>query len=515
MHSEELSMDLAKLIESEMMPALVFLWVIKLMLLSYLFYKYRMGKIKSEQTAHKELLNFPKVCVQLPIYNEPKHCQQLIDCVSQLDWPLDQLEIQVLDDSNDHSSALIAARIRMLSNSKPGLKIKHIRRGERIGFKAGALNYGFKLSSAQYFAIFDCDFRPNTRFLKHTIPHFEHGNDIAAVQVPWGYYNANTNILTWIQSLLLICHFHRDHRGRFTRGYPFHFNGTAGVWKRSALEQLGGFSANTVTEDLYLSLKAWIKGYRIWYANIDSCKSELPPCLASFLIQQRRWAKGNGQVLRLLGKQLVSKLPFAFHIRADTIIQQLGYGISTFFLIIYFLSPFWINTYGRWLAYSNEFTLLKFWDLSLWLGIFCGFYLLFYPKQSSHKYYTHTLPPTLYRFLLVPCLVLFTPLFTCYIGFSFWSGVLKNPKKPSNLIFARTPKHKSPSLSRKDQRILEFMIFFTLICCTYAMWWKVMIPCLFFFAQTMLFSYLKFQELGHPIRSSVRNIRMKSSEKYI
>lgn len=491
------------------MLALIFLWIVKIVLICYLFYKFWMGKIKSTELPNHEPLDFPSVCIQLPIYNEPKHCQDLIDCISRLDWPQDQLEIQILDDSNDVSSKLIAVSISTITAAKPDLKIKHLRRDIRQGFKAGALNHGFKQSKADYFAIFDCDFRPSSSFLKTTIPQFKHKNNIAAVQVPWGYYNANTNILTWIQSLLLICHFHRDHRGRFARGFPFHFNGTAGVWKRSALEHLGGFSANTVTEDLFLSMKAWIHGYRIWYANVDSCKSELPPSLASFLIQQRRWAKGNGQVLRLLGKELIERLPFAFHIRFDTLLQQMGYGISSILLLIYFLSPIWINTYGQWLAYSSELNFLKLWDTGLWIGIFSCFYLLFFPQNSSSKYYTHSLPPLFFRLFLVFCLVLFAPLFASYISLSFWSGILENPKKPGYLFFARTPKHKSPRLNRTDQWILDSILLFAMICCAYAIWWKVLFPALFFLSQAILFTYLKLFEIGQ-FRSPMGKLAMKN-----
>lgn len=474
---------------------LMILWAIKLALIAYFLYKYWIGTAKKPIKTPTKLDHFPKVCVQLPLYNEPYHCQKLIECVSKLDWPTNQLEIQVLDDSTDQSSKLIADSIKKLSYEKPCLVIKHIRRKHRHGYKAGSLNHGLNKTDADYFAIFDCDFRPHHGFLKAAMPYFKSDRKIAAVQVPWGYYNANTNLLTWVQSLLLICHFHRDHRGRFNRGLIFHFNGTAGIWNRHALEKLGGFSANTVTEDLYLSLKAWLSGFKIWYADLDTCKSELPPTLASFFVQQRRWARGNGQVLRLLGKQLFKQLPYTIQVRADTILQLIGYGISSFFLIFYFLSPYWIFIYDYMLSLSSDSRILRLVDTSLWLGVFASFLLLFFPRASAHKYYSHSLPPKFFRIYLVMCLIWLAPLFAILIGTSFWSGLLTNGKSPSNLHFARTPKRYSTAgLDRQDQWILSFMIVFALICSGFAFWWRVTVPALYFFGQASLLTYMYLRE---------------------
>ena len=210
-----------------------------------------------------------------------------------------------------------------------------------------------------------------------------------------------------------------------------------------------------------------------------------------------KWAKGQILIYQmgLSSKDLIKNLPYGKLVKADALLQQFGYGISTFFVMVYFLSPLWINAYGHWLAKSHEFNTLKALDACLWLGVFTSFFLLFFPNNASLKYYTHSLPPLFFRFFLVVSLILLAPLFAIFIGFSYWQGLLVRVKKPGHLYFARTPKKATKAtLSHRDHRTLDLMIGFAVFCSIYALWWGVIIPFTYFSAQTALLSYLKLNE---------------------
>lgn len=246
----------------------------------------------------------PLVTVQLPIYNERFVAEGLLDAVARLNWPQDKLEIQVLDDSTDDTTELVAVKVASLREA--GLMVQHLRRSNRQGFKAGALSKGLDSSKAEFLAIFDADFTPEPDFLLKTIPHFGDPK-VGMVQARWGFRNADHSLLTGVQSLLLGPHFTIEHQVRFRRGLFFNFNGTAGVWRRSAIEAAGGWQADTVTEDLDLSYRAQLAGWRFVYLDDYSVPSELPATLAAFRSQQQRWAKGSLQTARRILPHLLRK----------------------------------------------------------------------------------------------------------------------------------------------------------------------------------------------------------------
>ena len=233
---------------------------------------------------------FPRVLVQLPIFNEPELFRRLIDHAIHLDWPRERLEIQVLDDSTDGSSDEVRLVCEHLKSS--GVPIEHIHRTDRTGYKAGALEAGMKRSDAEFIAIFDADFVIPRDFLRRAIPRFDADN-IAMVQGRWGFTNREDSALTRTQALMLDGHFHVEHRARSRAGRFFNFNGTAGVWRKAAIEDAGGWCADTVTEDLELSLRAWQRGWRFRYAGDLVCPSELPEAMRAFKIQQNRWVSGS------------------------------------------------------------------------------------------------------------------------------------------------------------------------------------------------------------------------------
>jgi len=249
----------------------------------------------------------PKVCVQLPLYNEPLMVEALLDRVSAIRWPDDQWEIQILDDSTDETTEIVTRWLA--DHPEQAARISHVRRPERKGYKAGALKYGMDLTDAEFFAIFDADFRPERDFLEKTMPHFV-ADEVAVVQARWEFANRKQSFLTRFQALFLDAHFVVEQTARASMGLFFNFNGTAGVWRRAALLDAGGWTSDTVTEDLDLSYRAQLRGWRLVYLDQYVVPSELPENLIAFKSQQRRWTKGGIQVARkVLGEVMSADLP--------------------------------------------------------------------------------------------------------------------------------------------------------------------------------------------------------------
>ncbi|HWW61392.1 MAG TPA: glycosyltransferase, partial [Thermoanaerobaculia bacterium] len=237
--------------------------------------------------------DFPPLTVQLPLFNEPNVAARLIEAVARLEYP-GALDIQVLDDSTDETSAIVAATIARLHES-----IAHIRRASRDGYKAGALAHGMRLSTAALFAVFDADFVPAPDVLLHVVPHFADPR-IGMVQARWGHLNREHSMLTRVQAIFLDAHFAVESAARNFGGRFFNFNGTAGVWRRAAIEDAGGWSSSTLTEDLDLSYRAQLAGWKFAFLSDVEVPAELPAELSGFQDQQHRWAKGSIQTARKL-----------------------------------------------------------------------------------------------------------------------------------------------------------------------------------------------------------------------
>jgi len=244
----------------------------------------------------------PLVCVQCPVYNEPLVIDALLDSITALRWPAGRLEIQLLDDSTDDTPGRITAWLAQ--HPERAALVRHVRREKRSGYKAGALAHGMTLTRAEFFPIFDADFRPAPDFLEILMPHFD-APEVGVVQARWDFANRNASLLTRFQALFLDAHFIVEQAARHAAGLFFNFNGTAGIWRRTALEDGGGWTADTVTEDLDLSYRAQLRGWRFVYRGDYAVLSELPENMAAFKSQQHRWTKGGIQVMR---KQLVTIL---------------------------------------------------------------------------------------------------------------------------------------------------------------------------------------------------------------
>jgi glycosyltransferase involved in cell wall biosynthesis len=239
----------------------------------------------------------PTVTIQLPIYNEATVVQRLLDAVSRLDYPRDKLEIQVLDDSDDETRVLAEGAVDRLRDG--GLEIMVVRRPSREGYKAGALDFGLRTAKGELIAIFDADFVPPPDFLQETVGHFRQAN-VGMVQGRWGHINRDASLLTSLQALMLDGHHMVENRARYSAGCYFNFSGTAGIWRRQAIDDAGGWQHDTLTEDLDLSYRAQLSGWRFVYRPDVVAASELPEDVFAFRAQQYRWAKGTVQTARKL-----------------------------------------------------------------------------------------------------------------------------------------------------------------------------------------------------------------------
>jgi cellulose synthase/poly-beta-1,6-N-acetylglucosamine synthase-like glycosyltransferase len=269
---------------------------------------------RRERESWRAPARWPAITVQLPVYQERTVAARLIRAVGQLRYPAGQLEIQVLDDSTDETCAIVDAEIEELRFR--GLDAKVLRRADRTGFKAGALAAGLERARGELVCVFDADFLPPQDFLLDLVGAFE-DERVGMVQARWGHQNRIQSLLTRAESTLLDGHFVIEHTTRFDSGLFFNFNGTAGIWRREAILASGGWQHDTLTEDLDLSYRAQLAGWRFVYAPHVVAPAEVPTDIAAFCSQQRRWAAGSMQVARKLTRRLLAaREPLAVKLEA-------------------------------------------------------------------------------------------------------------------------------------------------------------------------------------------------------
>jgi cellulose synthase/poly-beta-1,6-N-acetylglucosamine synthase-like glycosyltransferase len=353
--------------------------------LVYLYMKNR-DKAAGRGVAPPALREFPPVTIQLPIYNEMYVADRLIDAVCEMDYPRELLEIQVLDDSTDETREIAELAVRR--HAARGFDIRCLHRVDRTGFKAGALEAGLKVAKGKFIAIFDADFVPPAHFLARTLPYFATDERIGMVQARWGHINHDYSLLTKIQSILLDAHFVLEHGGRNRSGCFFNFNGTAGVWRREAIDTAGGWQHDTLTEDLDLSYRAQLIGWRFVFLPDLVSPAEVPVEMISFKSQQHRWAKGSIQTcLKLLPRILRSNQPFAikaeafFHLSAN-----FNYLLMSLLSVLMFPA--------MWVRYNMGWTEMLLIDVPLFAAAtlsVCNFYIVsqreLYPDWRSRLKY--------------------------------------------------------------------------------------------------------------------------------
>ena len=426
--------------------------------LVFMYYKNR--KKHAGEPAQK-FTELPRVTVQLPIFNELFVVDRLVEAICKLEYPREKLDIQVLDDSTDETTEVARAVVERYAAL--GQPITFIHRTNREGFKAGALQNGMKTAKGEFIAIFDADFIPPEDWLMRVINHFAEPQ-IGMAQTRWTHLNRNYSFLTQVEAIMLDGHFILDHGSRFRSGLFFNFNGTAGMWRRKAIEEAGGWQHDTLTEDTDLSYRAQLKGWKFKYLQDIECPAELPIEMTAFKIQQARWAKGliqtGKKILPLIFK---SKVPWRVKVEAW---YHLSANISYPLMIVLstlLLPAMIIRSFGGW------FQMLLI-DLPLFLAStfsISSFYLV-----SQKEIFPRKWPRT---FIYLPFLM------SLGIGLT-----LTNTKAVLEALFgikspfARTPKYRVKSkadkaLGQKYRRRLGWVPWFELLVgsyfilmCTYA-----------------------------------------------
>ena len=398
-------------------------------MLVFMYYRNR-KKHAGEPPQH--FAELPRVTVQLPIFNEEFVVDRLVEAICKLDYPREKLDIQLLDDSTDETQQVAQAVVERYAAL--GYPIVYIHRTNREGYKAGALQNGMKTAKGEFIAIFDADFVPPENWLLRVIHHFAEPQ-IAMAQTRWTHLNRNYSFLTEVEAIMLDGHFVLDHGARFRSGVFFNFNGTAGMWRRTAIEDAGGWQHDTLTEDTDLSYRAQLKGWKFKYLQDIECPAELPIEMTAFKIQQARWAKGLIQTgKKILPRVFRSNVPWRVKMEAW---YHLSCNISYPLMIILsmlLLPAMIIRSFSGW------FQMLLI-DLPLFVASsfsISSFYLVS-QKEILPKTWTRT-------FLYMPFLM------SLGIGLT-----LTNTKAVMEALFgikspfARTPKYRVQS---KNDRVL-------------------------------------------------------------
>ncbi len=294
----------------------------------------RNRKIKKEI---KPLENsfIPFVTVQLPMYNELYVADRIIRKIAEFDYPRDKFEIQVLDDSTDETVDLIAKIVAEVKAT--GVDIVHIHRVDRTGYKAGALDAAMDRVKGEFIAIFDSDFVPEKDFLTRTIPYFANEN-VGVVQTRWGHINKDYSILTELQAFGLNGHFAIEQGGRSAAGHYINFNGTGGVWRKRCIEDAGGWEHDTLTEDLDLSYRAQIRGWKFQYLEDVIAPAELPITMSALKNQQHRWMKGGAECFRKMAWRIVSAKNVRFMDKIHGLSHLFNSSVFFFILLLSLLS---------------------------------------------------------------------------------------------------------------------------------------------------------------------------------
>ncbi len=393
------------------------------LLVNYLGYKRR-----NKEAPKYNLLDpkeIPYVTIQLPIYNEEYVIERLLDNISKIEYPSSKLEIQVLDDSTDDSVSETAERIKALQ--KKGIDIQHIRRANRVGFKAGALKEGLDIAKGDFIAIFDADFLPNSDWLKKTVIYFK-DQEIGVVQTRWGHINRNYSTLTRIQAFALDAHFTLEQVGRNAKGHFINFNGTAGIWRKQCILDAGNWEGDTLTEDLDLSYRAQLKNWKFKYLEDVETPAELPVVISAARSQQFRWNKGGAENFKKTVWSVVTAKNISFKTKFHGVMHLLN---SSMFLCVFIVALLSVPT-----MYIKEtfehldwvFNILSFFIVSTIILFVCYWFTYKSIQGSSFDNF-------------VDYIKLFFTFFSVALGFSLHNSVaVLEGHMGKRSEFVRTPK---------------------------------------------------------------------------
>jgi cellulose synthase/poly-beta-1,6-N-acetylglucosamine synthase-like glycosyltransferase len=372
----------------------------------------------------------PSVTVQLPVYNEKYVIERLLEAVSKLEYPKEKLEIQILDDSTDETTSIIHSKIQALRKS--GLIIQHLHRTDRTGYKAGALQAGLASASGDLIAIFDSDFIPQQDFLIRTVSHFSDPKT-GAVQTRWGHLNKDYSLLTHLQAFGLDAHFSIEQSARQAAGSFINFNGTCGIWRKQCIADAGGWHDDTLTEDLDLSYRAQLKGWRITYREDILTPGELPVIMPVIKAQQYRWNKGGAETARKIFGQvwrsrmpLINKIHAFFHLFNSSVFVALLIAGILSVPMLYIRQD---NPAFQWIFSAGTVLLVGFFSIALFYWI------------STKRFYKNPVP----KFIIIfPIFLLVSMGLSLHNGIAVLQGLI-GTKTP----FIRTPKFNI--ISKRDQ----------------------------------------------------------------
>ena len=421
---------------------LIFMYALAQLNLMFNYLSASKKKLKEPQFNFNNPDEIPFVTIQLPVYNELYVMNRLLSNISEIDYPKDKLEIQVLDDSTDESFETTSAKIESLRLT--GLDIKHIHRKNRKGFKAGALKEGLKNAKGEFIAIFDADFLPKSDWLKQTIPYFKNDN-IGVVQTRWGHINRNYSILTKIQAFALDAHFTLEQTGRNSKGHFINFNGTAGVWRKSCILDAGNWEGDTLTEDLDLSYRAQLNNWEFKYLEHVETPAELPVVISAARSQQFRWNKGGAENFQKMLFRVIKSKQISLKTKVHGILHLLN---STMFLSIFIVAILSIpilyikNEYAHLKMY---FYVMSFFVISTIIFFICYWVMyrrIYGSKAKDFVQYT----------------VMFVTFFSIAMGFSLHNSIaVLEGHFGKRSEFVRTPKFNVNSLKDtwKDNKYLK------------------------------------------------------------
>ena len=410
---------------------LIFLYALAQLNLLFNFLKEKKKKLKCEKFDFSKQEEIPFVTIQLPVYNELYVMERLLTNISELEYPKDKLEIQVLDDSTDESFETTAIQIKTLQ--KTGLDIQHITRSDRKNYKAGALKEGLKIAKGEFIAIFDADFIPQKKWLQLTVPFFKN-SEIGVVQTRWGHLNRNFSILTRVQAFALDAHFTLEQVGRNSKGHFINFNGTAGIWKKKCILDAGNWEGDTLTEDLDLSYRAQLKNWKFKYLVDVETPAELPLVISAARSQQFRWNKGGAENFQKLIWKVLKDKKLSKKTKMHGLLHLLNSTMFLNILIVGILSIPMLYIKNEYEHLKYYFFAMSFFVISTLIFFICYWYSFKSIYGGGFKQF-------------IKYIGLFFMFFTVAMGFSFHNSIaVLEGHFGKKSEFIRTPKFNTQTL---------------------------------------------------------------------
>ena len=414
--------------------ALVFIFAYSLTQLNLLFNYLRAQRKKDDapQWNFADPKQIPFVTIQLPVYNELYVMDRLLDNIALLEYPQEKLEIQVLDDSTDESLKTTKEHIDRLQ--KTGLDIVHITRVDRTGFKAGALKEGLTQAKGEFIAIFDADFLPEPNWLKRTVPYFIDRN-IGVVQTRWGHINRDYSLLTRVQAFALDAHFTLEQVGRNSKGHFINFNGTAGIWRKTCIEDAGNWEGDTLTEDLDLSYRAQLKNWKFKYLEDVKTPAELPVVISAARSQQFRWNKGGAENFQKMLRKVVSNKNISSKTKAHGVLHLLNSTMFLNVLVVALLSIPMLYIKNEYAHLRPYFYVMSFFVASTLIFFICYWYMFKATYGSGFKQF-------------IRYIGMFFTFFSIAMGFSLHNSIaVLEGHIGKRSDFVRTPKFNISTLT--------------------------------------------------------------------